>query len=61
MKLMNVTEMAEYLRTTETALRQMLGRTDIPRIKLGTSKNARVLFPVEKVDAWLETQEVPHA
>ena len=58
MNLLDVNQAAEYLCKTPGALRQSVARRLIPHIKLGNTRNSRVLFEVGELDKWLAEHRV---
>ena len=46
---LNAVEVADYIRSTEASVRQLVHRKQMPSIKRGT----RLLFDIQEIDAWL--------
>jgi excisionase family DNA binding protein len=55
--LMTVAEVSDYLGISEAAVRNRAKRGQLPAIKLGSSKRARVRFRRDQLDSWIEEQQ----
>ena len=53
-KLVDVGTAADYLGTSETALRRMVHRRQVPHLKIGR----RVRFSLTDLDAWIQAHVV---
>lgn len=56
--LLDVKECARYIGTSERHVRRLVTERRIPFVKLGPGRNARLRFPAEKLDAWIEEHSV---
>jgi excisionase family DNA binding protein len=60
MKLLNIEEAAETLRTSKITIRRMIKAGTIPYRRLGTGgRNTRIFFTPEDLTAYLESATVP--
>ena len=54
MEVMNVKELAEYLKCSESSVRNMVRDNKIPVFKI----NSKLNFNKESIDNWIHTQEL---
>lgn len=54
MEVMNVKELAEYLKCSESSVRNMVRDNKIPVFKI----NSKLNFNKEAIDNWIHTQEL---
>ena len=54
MEIMNVRELADYLKCSESSIRNMVRANKIPVFKI----NSKLNFNKEAIDNWIHTQEL---